>query len=208
MTFFAPFVLYLSCLLLAERAGWAMVGVCALLCLSMAFWVPFLPVRMPWFLRAIACVSILCRLVLLWGDGTPRSAVFFALCVLVIGLIAFDRKGAAKMGLLASGAVPFALLALLCLLFCLCGRFLPPAVSVPWERTATLSAVLFPLSVTLLLPSVRGAWYLPIAALGAACVAVLPALLFAFPLWENILGMVLLVFCASCELRILCGRVA
>ena len=208
MTFFAPFVLYLSCLLFAKSAGWAMVGVCALLCLCMSFWVPFLPVRMPWLLRALACVSILCRLVLLWGDGTQQSAVFFAIAVAVIGLIAFDRKGTAKTGLLASGAVPFSLLALLCLLFCLCGTFLPIAVSAPWEKMSMLSAVLFPLSVTLLLPSVRGAWYFPVLALFASCFAALPVLLFAFPLWENILGMVLSVFCASCELRMICGRAA
>ena len=208
MTFFAPFVLYLSCLLCAADAGVAMVGVCALLCLGMSFWITFLPVRVPWVLRLLVCASILCRLVLLWGDGGAKSSVFFALVVGVVALIAFDRKGAAKMGLLASGAVPFSFLALLCVLFCLCGRFALPQLAVPWEQMSLFAAVLFPMSVTLLLPSVRGAWYLPPAALAASCVAVLPVLFFSFPLWKNILCMVLLVFCAGCELRIVCGRAA
>ncbi len=208
MTFFAPFVLYLTCLLCASNAGWAVVGVSALLCGVLSFWVPFLPVRVPVILRGLAAVSILCRLVLLWGDGSPLSSVFFALTVVVIALIAFDRRDTKKSGLLATGAVPFSLLAMLCVLFCFAGTRLMPVPAVPWERARILAAVLFPLSVTLLLPSVRGRWYMPLAALGAACVAVLPDLFFAFPLWENILGVVLLPFCAACELRILCGRAA
>lgn len=208
MTFFAPFVLYLTCLLCACDAGIALVGVCALLCGLLSFWVPFLPVRVPVILRGIAAVSILLRLVLLWGDGSPKSAVFFALIVIVIALIAFDRANTAKSGLLATGAVPFSLLAILPILFCTAGTFLPPAFAVPWERDHFLSAAVFPLSVTLLLPSVRGKPYMPLAALGAACVAVLPVVLFAFPLWENLLCVLLLPFCAACELRILCGRAA
>lgn len=208
MTFFAPFVLYLTCLLCASDAGIAPIGVCALLCGLLSFWIPFLPVRVPIILRGIAAVSILLRLVLLWGDGSAKSAVFFALTVIVIALIAFDRANTAKSGLLATGAVPFSLLAVLLILFCAAGTFLPPAAVVPWEREHFLSAMVFPLSVTLLLPSVRGKPYMPLAALGAACAAVLPAVLFAFPLWENLLCVLLLPFCAACELRILCGKAA
>lgn len=208
MTFFAPFVLYLTCLLSAADAGWALVGVSALLCGILSFWVPFLPVRVPAVLRGIAAAAVLCRFVLLWGDGSPLSSVFFALTVVVIALIAFDRANTAKSGLLAMGAVPFSLLAVICVLFCFAGTFLIPETAVPWEHASFLAAVLFPLSVTLLLPSVRGAWYMPLAALGAACAAVLAVMFFAFPLWENILGVLLLPFCAACELRILCGRTA
>jgi len=208
VTFFAPFVLYLTCLLCASDAGIAMVGISALLCGLLSFWVPFLPVRVPVVLRGIAVVSILLRLVLLWGDGSAKSAVFFALLVTVIALIAFDRANTAKSGLLVTGAVPFSLLAMLPILFCMAGTFLPPAIAAPWERDHFLAAVVFPLSVTLLLPSVRGKRYMPLASLGAACVAALPAVLFAFPLWKNLLCVLLLPFCAACELRILCGRAA
>ena len=134
MTFFAPFVLYLTCLLCASDAGIAMVGISALLCGLLSFWVPFLPVRVPVVLRGIAVVSILLRLVLLWGDGSAKSAVFFALLVTVIALIAFDRANTAKSGLLVTGAVPFSLLAMLPILFCMAGTFLPPAIAAPWER--------------------------------------------------------------------------
>ena len=208
MTFFAPFVLYLTCLLCASDAGVAVFCVCALLCGMLSFWVPFLPVRTPVILRGIAVASILLRLVLLWGDGSAMSSVYFALTVTVIALIAFDRANSAKSGLLATGAVPFALLAVLLLLFCTAGTFLPPALAVPWETERILAAVLFPLSVTLLLPSARGKPFLPLAALGAACIASLPAVFFAFALWENLLCVLLLPFCAACELRILCGRAA
>ncbi len=208
MTFFAPFVLYLTCLLCAADAGGALVGISALLCGVLSFWVPFLPVRVPIILRGIAIASILLRLALLWGNGSAGAAIFFALAVAVTALIAFDRANTVKAGLLATGAVPFSLLALLLVLFCLCGTFLPPQADVPWEREHILAAVVFPVSVTLLLPSVRGKRYMPLAALAAACVAVLPTLFFAFPLWKNMLGVVLLPFCAACELRILCGKAA
>lgn len=206
MNFFAAFVLFFSSVLCASEAGWGFAAVCALLCLLLSLWVPFLPVRTPVFLRPIAVLSLFLRLYPLWGIGEFAPPVFFALVLTVTAVISFDRQR--KRGLLATAAVPFALLLMLCCLFCLAGKLSIPSGFLPDAYAGILASFFCPFSSALSLPAVSGRrWFLPLAVFAAGC-TVLPALLFSFPLWKNVLLLVSSTVAAACELRILCGKEA
>lgn len=208
MTFFASFLVFFSSLLCASEAGWIFVGVCALLCLALSFWVRFLPVKTPLLLRPIAVVSLFLRLYPLWGLGVFAPPVFFALILIVTVVIAFDRAGEKKVGLLASSAVLFSLLLMLCSLLCLAGKFVFPKEAEPLAYAGILASFLCPLSSALLLPSVKGKQCFPPLALLLAVLAMLPVMFFSFPIWKEILLTVSSPVVAACELRILCGREA
>lgn len=215
----SAFLLTFSSLLCAAPGGIYAFGCCALLCLFLAFPVPLLPKKLPHWLGFLPALSLLLRLVpllpaLLPELGNARTPAFIGLVLASVVCLALSHAE-----LLPRAALPLAFLAVGCSVICLSGRFSPvfaPSQTLDGRLFPLCSALICPLSGTLLLPSVgmvgnEGAPACPrlrtlLPAILAAAVCALPALLFEERFWMGGALLFACPLCSAAELRVLIGK--
>lgn len=215
----SAFLLTFSSLLCAAPGGIYAFGCCALLCLFLAFPVPLLPKKLPHWLGFLPALSLLLRLVpllpaLLPELGNARTPAFIGLVLASVVCLALSHAE-----LLPRAALPLAFLAVGCSVICLSGRFSPvfaPSQTLDGRLFPLCSALICPLSGTLLLPSVgmvgnEGSPACPrlrtlLPAILAATVCALPALLFEERFWMGGALLFACPLCSAAELRVLIGK--
>lgn len=220
----SAFLLTFSSLLCAAPGGIYAFCCCALLCLFLAFAVPFLPKKLPHWLGFLPALSLFLRLVpllpaLLPELGKNRTPAFLGLVLAAVVCLAISQSE-----LLPRAALPLGFLAVVCCAVCLSGTFSPV-----FSPSPTLDGRLFPLCAALLCP-LSGALLLPSAGMNdsngntparqrlsprlrvllpavlAAAVCALPVLLFDERFWTGGALLFACPLCSAAELRVLIGK--
>lgn len=213
------FLLTFSSLLCASPSGIYAFGCCALLCLFLAFLVPFLPKKLPHWLGFLPALSLFLRLVpllpaLLPELGNARTPAFIGLILASIVCLALSHAE-----LLPRAALPLAFLAVGCSVICLSGSFSPvftPSETLDGRLFPLCAALICPLSGTLMLPSVGmtengdppacSRLRTLLLAILAATVCALPVLLFDERFWMGGALLFACPLCSAAELRVLIGK--